>query len=92
MASRITVTDLNRELQSILERVRQGGDSFVIEQDGEAVATLGPPSETATWATLAAAVRGAGMTDPEFAADLDEIQTSMGHSPPSARFHAPERP
>jgi prevent-host-death family protein len=39
---RITATTAARELSDILNRVERGGDEFVVERHGRAVATIGP--------------------------------------------------
>jgi antitoxin (DNA-binding transcriptional repressor) of toxin-antitoxin stability system len=44
METIITATDLARNLSDILSRVEHGGDYFMVERDGEIVATLGPTS------------------------------------------------
>ncbi|HEX6508369.1 MAG TPA: hypothetical protein VF221_12115 [Chloroflexota bacterium] len=77
----ISVTELSRELISILERVRRRGDSFVIEQDGEAVAALEPVAEVATWSSIARELHDAPCPDSEFAADLEEIQRNQPDAP-----------
>ena len=61
MNANIPATELGRELTSVLSLVRRHGESFlVIEQDGEAIATLEPvgASRGATWRTLTQALRG----------------------------------
>jgi len=60
MIANIPATELGRELTSVLSRVRRQGESFLIKQDGEAVATLEPvgASRGATWRTLTQALRG----------------------------------
>lgn len=77
--------ELGRELTAILDRVRCHGSSFLIEQDGEAVATLEPvgTSGGATWGTLAQALRDRPIGDGEFAADLEEIQRNQPEMPAS---------
>ena len=81
MRARISVTELSRELQSILDRVHWQGDSFVIEQDGEAVAALEPVAGVATWSSLAKDLRDVPLPDAAFAADLEEIQRNQPEVP-----------
>jgi hypothetical protein len=40
--TRISSTELARTLGDVLGRLRLGGDSFIVEQDGKPVAILGP--------------------------------------------------
>ena len=42
MDATLTVRDLETGLAEVLDRVR-GGERFVIERDGEVIATLAPP-------------------------------------------------
>jgi antitoxin (DNA-binding transcriptional repressor) of toxin-antitoxin stability system len=43
MATKITATELARNLSDILNRVRYKGESFVVIRGGESVAVLEPP-------------------------------------------------
>jgi antitoxin (DNA-binding transcriptional repressor) of toxin-antitoxin stability system len=74
MRARISATELGRELAAILDRVRLERQSFLIEQDGEAVATLEPvrAARGTTWPTLSEALRELPDTDVDFAAGLEE--------------------
>ncbi len=85
MKAKILATELGRELTAILDRVRRHGSSFLIEQDGEAVATLEPTGTPggATWRTLEQALRDRPMGDVEFAADLEEVQRNQPEMPTS---------
>jgi antitoxin (DNA-binding transcriptional repressor) of toxin-antitoxin stability system len=42
MEKKITATELAKNLSSVLSRVQYRGDRFVVERNGEAVASLGP--------------------------------------------------
>jgi antitoxin (DNA-binding transcriptional repressor) of toxin-antitoxin stability system len=75
------VRELRQGLTSILDRVHRRGDSFVIEQDGEALAALEPVAGAATWSTLAAALRNAPRPDEAFGTDLQEIQRNQPDVP-----------
>lgn len=79
MRTKITASDLGRELAAVLDQVRRHGQSFLIERDGEVVATLEPmgAARGATWRTLAQALRGEPSVDVDFAADLEEIQRNQ---------------
>jgi antitoxin (DNA-binding transcriptional repressor) of toxin-antitoxin stability system len=82
MRATISIADFSRDPEAILDRVRCG-DSFLIEQDGEAVAALDPVGSrsAATWRTLATALRDVPRGDPAFAADLEEIQRDQPDVP-----------
>jgi antitoxin (DNA-binding transcriptional repressor) of toxin-antitoxin stability system len=71
MKAKISATELGRELASVLSRVRRQGESFLIEQDGEAVTTLEPlgASPGGTGRTLTNALRGLPDGDRDVAAD-----------------------
>ena len=59
MASTISDTDLAKNLSDILDRIHAEGAQFIIERDGEPVATLAPLGVTApiTMRELAAQLR-----------------------------------
>ena len=79
MATKITATELSRNLSDILNRVRYHGEEFTIERNGQAIAVLQPPFERpkATGPTLAQIIRRHSPVDPKFADDLEEIQRSQ---------------
>lgn len=75
MELRITATALARTLGDVLGKIRFRQDTFVIERNGEPVARL-VPLPSAGRATLGEALRAwreAGDADPEFAADLEQV-------------------
>ncbi len=77
MDTRVSATDLVRSLGDVLGRVRFRRESFLVERNGEPVARVVPVPERAM--TLGEFVRlwhEAGATDPDFAADLDEVDRS----------------
>ncbi len=86
MKARISATELGRDLAAILDRVRRQRYSFLIEQDGEAVATLEPvgAAHVATWRTLTEELRGWSIGDVDFAADLEEVQRNQPDMPATA--------
>jgi len=79
MNANIPATELGRELTSVLSGVRRQGESVLIEQDGEAVATLEPvgASRGATWRTLTQALPDQPTGDVDFAADLEDVQRNQ---------------
>jgi len=80
MNANIPATELGRELTSVLSLVRRHGESFlVIEQDGEAIATLERvgASRGATWRTLTQALPDQPTGDVDFAADLEDVQRNQ---------------
>jgi len=84
ISANIPATELGRELTSVLSRVRRHCESFlVIEQDGEAIATLEAvgASRGATWRTMTEALRGWPSGDVDFAADLEEVQRNQPEIP-----------
>ena len=75
---RITATELARNLSDLLNRVRYRGEEFVIERNGETVATLvPPPAETIAVRELTARLRGVPSPGEGFADDLEAIQSSQ---------------
>jgi antitoxin (DNA-binding transcriptional repressor) of toxin-antitoxin stability system len=53
METRITATELARNLPDVLNRVRDKGEIFVVEQDGEVVAEIAPSPEASKVFTVA---------------------------------------
>ena len=85
METRITATELARSLSDVLSRVRYRGERFVIERNGEPVASLGPvgPAKGITIRELAAYLKDIPMPGDGFSDDLDAIQSSQSPvSPP----------
>jgi len=80
MATKITATELGRNLSDVLNRVHYRGEAFEIERNGRTVALLQPADEkpNSTSRTLAEIMRGYSPADPSFADDLEEIQRSQG--------------
>lgn len=75
----ITATELARGLSDILNRVRYKGETFVIQRNGEAIATLAPsgPKPGVTLRELAGALSKLTMPGEGFADDLEAIQASQ---------------
>lgn len=73
--TRVTATELARNLGEVLGRIRYRGDSFLVERNGEPVARLVPLVErpTASLREVFGAWHDAAPPDPEFARDLDEV-------------------
>ena len=81
MATRIDVSELARSLADVLERVRDSGETFVVEQGGQPLATIVPSSAPIgpTPRELAEQLGSMHLLDPDFADDLAEIH---GNQPP----------
>ena len=86
METRITATELVRSLSDILSRVQDQGESFLIERNGHAVATLAPaePKPRTTVRELFTKLRDEGLipVDDKWADDLEKIQKSQSRTPP----------
>lgn len=84
MDTTITATELARTLSEILNRVRYRGERFVIERNGEAIASIGPAGTVPgiTLRELAARLGDLPLPDDRFADDLEVIQASQ----PPAEF------
>lgn len=79
MAARITPADLARRLPEILERVRDRGERFVIEDNGTPLATIAPPEPgpAKSFQELAERLAGIPWPDEDFVDDLEEIHRAM---------------
>ena len=79
METTITATELSRSLSDILSRVRYKGETFIVERNGEPVATLAPPvpAKRMTWGEFLEMMKELPPADPDFADDLEMIQASQ---------------
>ena len=79
MDSKISATELARSLSEILNRVRYRGERFIIERNGDAVASLTPavPTPGCTLADLVARLGNLDLPGEGFADDLEAIQSSQ---------------
>ena len=79
METKITATELSRTLSDILSRVRYRGESFLIERNGEPVATLAParPLPAITLGEFLARLGDLSLPGEGFADDLETIQSSQ---------------
>ena len=77
MTETLTVADLATSLTEVLERVR-GGEHFVIERDGEVIATIVPPLEppSITWGEFVALLDELPRPDPGFADDIAALRAA----------------
>jgi antitoxin (DNA-binding transcriptional repressor) of toxin-antitoxin stability system len=86
MQHTITTAQLATDLDDIIHRVRHKSERFIIEQDGEPIASLGPTPELAkasTWQDLRRVLQSVPSPDSGFADDLEEIQRSQPLAPDS---------
>ena len=79
MERRITATELARNLSDVLSRVRYRRERFVVERNGELVASLGPVDAAPgiTVAELFERLRSISRPDERFADDLEAIQAGQ---------------
>ena len=78
METRITATELAKSLSDILNRVRYRGERFVIERNGEPIASLAPSAPVGiTMGELAALLANLPRPDEGFVDDLEAIQASQ---------------
>ncbi len=78
METKISATELARNLGDVLGRVRYRRDVFVIERNGEPVARLAPlaASSGVSLAEALGAWREAGPADASFADDLERVNAA----------------
>ncbi len=79
MENKISDADLVEHLAAVLDRVRGGGERFVVERDGEPVAVLAPPElePGMTWGELVALVARLPRLDEDFAADIEAARAIL---------------
>ena len=85
MPTTITATELARSLSDILNRVRYRNERFIVQRNGETIATIAPPepAEPVRGVMLHEALRKLGdleMPGDGFADDLEEIQANQTFS------------
>ncbi len=80
MATKITATELAKNLSDILSRARYRRESFVIERNGETVAQLGPaePEIGVNLRDIREELRKIPRPDQKFADDLEAIHAMQG--------------
>jgi prevent-host-death family protein len=72
METRITATDLAKNLSDVLNRARYKGETFIVERNGEPVAKIEPPVKPGiTLGELADLIRDLPPLDDKFADDLE---------------------
>jgi len=78
MATKITATELAKNLSDILNRARYRGESFIIERNGESVATVEPPPKQGiTLEELVALINDLPPIDDRFADDLETARSIL---------------
>ena len=78
MATRITATELARNLSDILNRVRYKGETFEIERNGVMLAEIKPAArKRATLSDLVDFLENGPKPDPDFARDVEEAHRLM---------------
>jgi antitoxin (DNA-binding transcriptional repressor) of toxin-antitoxin stability system len=79
METRITETELAKDLSDVLNRISDRGERFVVERNGEPIATLAPAHvpRGMTVAELFEFLRTLPRPDDKFADDLEAIQAEQ---------------
>jgi prevent-host-death family protein len=87
MATKITATELARNLSDVLNRVRYKGESFEVTRGGETLAELKPTGrKRATVRDLIELLDNGPKPDPDFWKDVEEAHRMMNEplpDPPS---------
>lgn len=79
METRITATELARNLSDVLSRIRYRGERFVVERNGEPVASLGPVTQPRgiTLRELVARLGHLELPGEGFADDVEQFHLSQ---------------
>ena len=82
METTITATQLAKSLSDVLNRVRYRGERFIVQRNGETIATIIPAQDRpgTTWAEFRARVGDLEMPGDGFADDLEAIQAAQGNA------------
>lgn len=80
METTITATELSRSLSDVLNRVKYRGERFVIQRNGETIATIAPTRVIphVTLDDIIAKVGDLHVPGDGFADDLEAIQAAQG--------------
>jgi antitoxin (DNA-binding transcriptional repressor) of toxin-antitoxin stability system len=83
METKITATELARNLSDILNRVRYKGERFRVERNGEVVAIIEPSPESRhfTMRDLVELIRTLPKPDEKFADDLEWVRRNQPRMP-----------
>jgi prevent-host-death family protein len=78
-ATKITATELARNLSDILNRVRYKGEHFLVIRNGEEIARLDPRPEhpKMTLGEMVEIIRNAPSPDPDYWKDVEEARRLM---------------
>lgn len=82
MAERINATEAARRFSDLVNRTRYRGESFIVVRNGEEVCRMLPPDPKVTLKDLLRIVQ-AGKPDPQFAAELAQLQSEQPPLPGS---------
>jgi prevent-host-death family protein len=84
VATKITATELARNLSDILNRVRYRGERFVVERNGEVVAVLesAPEGKAISWCEFAKFWEDLPKPDSDFWDDVEEAHRLMNQPLP----------
>jgi antitoxin (DNA-binding transcriptional repressor) of toxin-antitoxin stability system len=87
MATKITATELARNLSDVLNRVRYKGESFIVERNGETVAEIkAPEKKRGTVGDLINLLENGPKPDPEFWDDVEEAHRQLNQPLPPPRL------
>jgi antitoxin (DNA-binding transcriptional repressor) of toxin-antitoxin stability system len=81
MATKITATELARNLSDILNRVRYKGEEFTVERNGEVMAELKPAKKAITLGEFLRRWETLPKPDPDFWRDVEEGRRLMNTPP-----------
>ncbi len=80
METLITATELSRGLSDVLNRVKYKGERFIVQRNGETIATIEPAAKPPgiTVEELIAEIGNLPMPGDGFADDLEAVQAEQG--------------
>lgn len=87
--TRISVAEAERSFSEVLDRIRDKGESFVVERDGMPVCEMKPTVRWKTAAEMIEIFRSLPKTDPQFADDIQWARDFMNSQPAYLPGHEP---
>jgi antitoxin (DNA-binding transcriptional repressor) of toxin-antitoxin stability system len=84
MVRRITISEASTQFSELADRVKNSGDEFVVERDGQALCRISPaPAAPFTIADMVELLRSLEPPDPEYFDAVEEYVRNQPPVPPS---------
>ncbi len=89
--NRVSATEASRNFSELLNRARYGGESFVVERNGEPVAEIRPVAAGPTLDEFLARLHATEPPDDKFADDMRAVMAEGRRDFPVSRWSGDDR-